>query len=179
MGPPRSSVFAATVIGALIGALIGFLVTALLFNYPKDVVTRHRFCQACAEYEETYDEGTILGAEHDSRQRFGGPVHELLASAVGEHDHRWTPWATIHPTFGVPPEHPEVAERARAIREIEGSPRLISVLDQAMRNDRERTVALVQRLIDPGRDASMAVLTELDRDEPWPQRWTAVDARLR
>jgi hypothetical protein len=44
-------------------------------------------------------------------------------------------WATIFPTFGVPAEHPEVAERIRGIRELEESPQAIAALELAMRQD--------------------------------------------
>ncbi len=167
-----------SLVAACIGAVVGFVVALLLHNYPKDVVTRHRYCLVCAEYEESHREGAILGAAHGEKHSFGGPVRNLLAPAVGEHEHRYTEWTTIHPTFGVPAEHPEIAERVRAIAEIESSPQLVSVLDQAMRNDRERTVSLLQRTIDPAVALPLSVIAQLDVDAPWPERWATVAPAL-
>ena len=100
---------------AFAAALFGFVIASLLHSYPKDVATRHRYCQVCAEYEETYEEGVIFGGE-EGYKNGGGAVRDLLAPAVGEHEHDYTEWATIFPTFGVEPEHPDVAQRAQAIR---------------------------------------------------------------
>ena len=157
----------------------GFVVATLLHNYPKHQVTRHRYCQLCAEYEESYREGVILGARTDDKSRFGGPLRRLLAQSVGEHEHRYTEWATIFPTFGVPDEHPEVAERIRGIRELEDDPYAISALEQAMRQDEARTTRLIQRIIDPAEGLSITVISPLMRDElSWDERWAQVEKRL-
>lgn len=151
----------------------------LLHNYPKDEVTRHRYCQLCAEYEESYREGVILGTRTEDKTLFGGPLRRLLAPSVGEHEHRYTEWATIFPTFGVPEEHPEVAERIRGIRELEASPQAISALEQAMRQDEERTTRLIQRLLDPADALSITVISPLQREElSWDERWALVEKKL-
>jgi hypothetical protein len=166
-------------LGTIGGFAAGFVVATLLHSYPKDHVTRHRYCQLCAEYEETYREGVILGARADGKSRFGGPLQRLLAQSVGEHEHRYTEWATIFPTFGVPAEHPEVADRIRSIRELDESPHAISALEQAMRQDEERTTRLIQRLIDPAEGLSMAVIMPLQRDDlSWDERWAQVEKQL-
>jgi hypothetical protein len=169
-----------TVSVALVAAIVGFVLSSLLHAYPKDVATRHRYCQLCAAYEETYEEGVILGGERGSKYEMGGALHDLLGPAVGEHEHDYTEWATIFPTFGVEAEHPEVAQRAQAIRVLDDSARAISTLEQAMRNDPDRTTRVVQALLDPATTAQHTadVLFALDRDAPWPERWTAVDAAL-
>lgn len=169
-----------TFLGTIGGFAAGFVVATLLHSHPKDEVTRHRYCQLCAEYEETYHEGVILGARTESKSRFGGPLRRLLAQSVGEHEHRYTEWATIFPTFGVPNEHPEVAERIRGIRELEASPHAISALEQAMRQDEARTTRLIQRLLDPAEGLSLAVIAPLGRDElGWDERWAAVEQQLK
>jgi len=184
MPPVRSIIVAVSTqrrafIGTIGGFAAGFVVATLLHNYPKDEVTRHRYCQLCAEYEETYREGVILGARTENKSLFGGPLRRLLAPSVGEHEHRYTEWATIFPTFGVPDEHPEVAERIRGIRELEESPQAISALEQAMRQDEERTTRLIQRLLDPAERLSMAVISPLERDElSWDERWAEVEKKL-
>lgn len=166
-------------LGSMGGFAAGFVVAALLHNYPKDQVTRHRYCLVCAEYEETYREGVVLGAREENKSRFGGPLHRLLAPAVGEHEHRYTEWATIFPTFGVPEQHPAIAERIRAIRELDDSPQAISALEQAMRNDQARTIRLIQRLIDPAEALSLTVLMPLQNHQlGWDERWARVDASL-
>jgi hypothetical protein len=166
-------------LGTIGGFAAGFVVAALLHNYPKDQVTRHRYCQLCAEYEETYREGVILGAHTGNKSRFGGPLRRLLAQSVGEHEHRYTEWATIFPTFGVPAEHPEIADRIRGIRELDESPQAISALEQAMRQDEARTTRLIQRLIDPAEGLSLDVISPLTRNElSWDERWAQVEQRL-
>lgn len=156
--------------------MAGFVVAALLHNYPKDQVTRHRYCQLCAEYEQTYREGVILGGRSETIEMAAGPLRRLLASSVGEHEHHYTEWATIHPTFGVPIEHPEVAERARSIRELERNPHAISAIEQAMQHDEARTTQLIQRFLDPTGGLSMAVISPLERDElSWDERWALVE----
>ncbi len=166
-------------LGTIGGFAAGFIVAALLHAYPKDQVTRHRYCQLCAEYEETYREGVILGARTENKSRFGGPLQRLLAPSIGEHEHRYTEWATIFPTFGVPDEHPEVAERIRGIRELEEDPHAISALEQAMRQDEARATRLIQRLIDPAEKLSMTVIMPLERNElSWDERWGQVEKNL-
>jgi hypothetical protein len=163
----------------LAGAIGGFVVAALLHAYPKDIATRHRYCQLCAEHEETYEEGVILGGTKGYKQG-GGPLHDLLGPVVGEHEHDYTEWATIFPTFGVEPEHPDVAQRIGAIGVLEGSARSISILEQAMRDDPDHAGRVVQALLDPAITAQRtnAVLHALGRDAPWPERWTAADEAL-
>jgi hypothetical protein len=166
-------------LGTLSGFAAGFVGAMLLHSYPKDVVTRHRYCLVCAEYEETYRESVILGARTDSKSRFGGPLQRLLAPAVGEHEHRYTEWATIFPTFGVPEEHPEIAEKIRAIRELDESPQAISALEQAMRQDPQRTIRLIQRLIDPAEGLSITVIMPLQNHQlGWDERWARVEKKL-
>ena len=171
---------AKTVGVALASAIAGFVLSSLLHAYPKDVATRHRYCQLCAVYEETYEEGVILGGESGSKREMGGPLHELLGPAVGAHQHEYTEWATIFPTFGVEAEHPEVANRAREIGALQDSAQAISTLEQAMHDDPERATKVIQALLDPSApsDRSTKILQALDGDEPWPERWAAVDAIL-
>jgi hypothetical protein len=163
-----------TIVIAVLAAVSGFAVATVLHNYPKDVVTRHRFCTVCAEYEETYDEGAILGATHGHKQRFGGAVRNLLTTAVGDHEHHFTEWATIHPTYGVPDENPYIAERIRVIEEMESQPHVIALLDTSMRNAPDCTIRLLQSIIDPAYKVSPQVLRQLDEERPWPERCTAI-----
>lgn len=164
---------------ALAAAIGGFVLAALLHAYPKDVATRHRYCQLCAAHEETYEEAVILGATKGYKQG-GGPLRDLLGPVVGEHAHDYTEWATIFPTFGIEPEHPGVAQRIKAIGVLEDSARTISILEQAMRNDPEHATRVVQALLDPAIPAerTASVLHALGRDAPWPERWTAADEAL-
>lgn len=167
------------ILGTIGGFAAGFVVAALLHSYPKDHVTRHRYCQLCAEYEETYREGVILGARSENKSLFGGPLRRLLAPSVGEHEHRYTEWATIYPTFGVPEEHPEIAERIRGIRELEASPHAISALAQAMRQDAAWTTRVIQRYLDPAGGLSLAVFSPLERNElSWEERFAQVEQKL-
>lgn len=151
-----------TWIGAISGLVVGGLVATLLHNYPKDVTTRHRYCQVCAAYEQTYHEGVILGARQDHMVDMTGPIGQLLREPVGEHAHRYTEWTTIFPTFGVPPENPELARKVADLRALEDAPFVISGLAQAMRADKDRTVKLLQRILDPN-GPSPGALIPLER----------------
>jgi hypothetical protein len=176
------------VLGAtLLGTVVGFVLAALLHAYPKDVVARHRYCQLCGTYEETYDEGVVLGGEHRRAHAMGGPIHDLLGPQVGEHTHEFTAWATVFPTFGIDPEHPEVATRVRELEQLQRSAAGVSALALAMRDDPTRTTNLLQHALDPDRpypsQAVLALQRAVDRaleraGERDPERWTAVDAAL-
>jgi hypothetical protein len=165
-------------LGTIAGFGAGFVVAALLHNYPKDQVTRHRYCQVCGEYEETYSEGVILGARSGHKQLFNGPVGRLLKEAVGDHEHRYSEWATIFPTFGVPQEHPEIGEEVLQMRAMDDDPHAIAALEQAMRNDKDRTVKLIQRILDPAAGVSTTVVMPLEQAGTWEEKWAKVDAEL-
>lgn len=165
-------------VAVLVGLAVGATVTALLFSYPKSVVARHRYCLECAAFEETYDEHAVLGAAHSER-RDHGPLGSLLGNAPGtEHEHRFTDWTTIFPTFGVPAERPDLARRVTSMKQLEKDAHAISLLEQAARNDRDRGTRLIQRLIAPDFEQTSAVIRALDRDAPWSERWAAVDAAM-
>lgn len=166
-----------TWIGAVSGLLIGGVVATLLHNYPKDVTTRHRYCQVCAAYEETYREGVILGGRSDHKVDMTGPVGQLLRDPVGAHEHRYSEWTTIFPTFGAPPERPELASKVLDLRAAEDQPYVMSGLAQAMRVDPERTVTLLQRLLaadGPG----FAVLAPLQQPGTIADNLARVEAKL-
>jgi hypothetical protein len=164
-------------IGAVSGLLVGGVVATLLHNYPKDVVTRHRFCHQCAAYEETYSEGVILGGRTDHKVDMTGPIAQLLREPVGEHEHRYSEWTTIFPTFGVPPEHPELARRVADLRALEGQPYVMSGLAQAMRADEARTVKLLQRLLAPDGPGTL-VLQPLQHPGTIEENLAKVEAKL-
>ena len=167
----------ATWIGSVVGFIAGFIVAWVLHNYPNYEVTRHRYCRECAKYEQTYREGVLMGSRSSSAYR-GGPIASLLAEAVGEHEHRYTEWATVFPTFDVPEEHPEVAEKIFWIRVMDGNPHSISALEQAMRSDRARTTRLIHRLIDPADKLPLTVIMPLEREGTWEERWANVDGAI-
>ncbi|MBK8239399.1 MAG: hypothetical protein IPK74_28070 [Deltaproteobacteria bacterium] len=163
---------------AILGMVVGAIVTGLLYSYPKVEVTRHRYCLDCATFEQTYDEGVVLGATH-ARMVDHGPIGALLGHSPAEpHEHRFSDWTTLFPTFGVPPEHPEIAEQVQRIRVLEKDPHAISLFEQAMRNDRERAQRLLRTIIAPGSASANDVIRKLDGDAPWPEKWAAVDAAL-
>jgi len=164
-------------IGAVSGLLVGGVVATLLHNYPKDVVTRHRFCHECAVYEETYREGVILGGRTDHKVDMTGPIAQLLREPVGAHEHRYSEWTTIFPTFGAPLEHPELANQVADLRALEGQPYVMSGLAQAMRADKARTVKLLQRLLAPGGPGTI-VLQPLQSPGPIEDNLARVEAKL-
>jgi hypothetical protein len=170
-----------TLLGGIAGVVVGGVVATLLHNYPKDVVTRHRYCQVCATHEETYHEGVILGGRQ-AHSTGPGLLGSLLRGPTGEHEHRFTQWATVFPTFGVPAESPEVADRIFIIKQIDEDPRMVSGLEQALRSDEQRTVKLIQRVIDPNGGWPLQVLAPLGiqsaQGESMEERWRRVDAAI-
>jgi hypothetical protein len=100
------------------------------------------------------------------------PIGALLGHSPAEpHEHRFSDWTTLFPTFGVPPEHPEIAEQVQRIRVLEKDPHAISLFEQAMRNDRERAQRLLRTIIAPGSASANDVIRKLDGDAPWPEKW--------
>lgn len=170
-----------TLLAGVAGVVVGGVVATLLHNYPKDVTTRHRYCQVCASHEETYHEGVILGGrqEHSTGP---GLLGSLLRGPTGEHEHRFTQWATVFPTFGVPAESPEVASRIFVIKQIEEDPWMVAGLERALRSDELRTVRLIQRVIDPNGGLPLTVLTPLGiqstQGDSMEDRWRRVDAAI-
>jgi hypothetical protein len=164
-----------TWLGVLVGVIVGFVVTTLLHNYPKREVTRHRYCRVCAEYEETYREGVILGARTASKKMFHGPLGRLMKEAADQHEHRFTDWATIFPTHGVELEHPEIAAKIQEMQMMDNDPHLIATVEQAMRNDRKRALTLMQRIIDPTGGVTAAVVIPWASEMHWDVWWSRVD----
>lgn len=163
---------------------------------PGRIVTRETYCTLCALHVVETERTSLLhvhgmpleGWFHDvKREERRAVLHKLLAPAVGAHEHRW-----MSPAAFVPPTNPVRALEApydflqavalaevSDLEQLEQSPHLLAVLDEAMRDDRERAVRFVQRVLDPRAYLGMEAIGLLDRDgAPWDQRWSVVDAFL-
>ena len=175
----------AFVFGALVGVIMHWM--------PQRTTTRHSFCTLCALHRiETEQEPIVrvrgLPGEEWLVKRAsvtrGGVLHRLVAPAVGEHRHAWLdPAPYVAPTN--PPkrlEPPADFQQAIASDELsdldrlEESPHLIALLDEAMRNDHERTLHLVQRILDPQAHVGVDAIALLDRPTRWENRWAVIDA---
>lgn len=164
--------------GAVAGFVAGGVTVALLHSYPKDVVTRHRYCQVCAAHEQTYHEGVLLGARSESSQDTTGPLSNLLNRHVGEHEHRYTEWATVFPTFGVPPEHPEVSQKAIDLEHSQDNPYVMSGLVEAIAADKPRTLRIIHHILEPS-GPNFDVLAPLERSGTIEERLAKVEEAVR
>src|SRR5262249_47566604 len=148
------------------GLVLGVLLAVIVHVLPTRLSTRHAYCTLCAVHSIETEEASLF---HFSGMPFeslfvrrstvtrGGVLHRLLSTAVGEHRHVW-----IDPAPFVPPTNPArklqppadfqqaVAEaEVNELERLEESPHLVSLLDQAMHDDRARTLRLAQRILDP------------------------------
>ncbi|MEO7097112.1 MAG: hypothetical protein ABI175_27880 [Polyangiales bacterium] len=160
------------------------------------VTTRDTYCTVCALHATETERTSLLhvhgmpldGWFHEvKRDERRAVLHKLLAPAVGAHEHRWmTPAAFVPPTSPMHAlEAPDDFLQAVALAEVsdleqlEQSPHLLAVLDEAMRDDRERAVRFIQRILDPRAYLGMEAIGLLDRDAAsWDERWSIADAFL-
>ena len=177
----------------LVAALVGTLalVAQLL---PGRVATRDTHCIVCALHVVETERTSLLhvhGMPVDSwfhevkRDERRAVIYKLLSPAVGAHEHQW-----MSPAAWVPPTNPMRALDApydllqaialaevSDLEQLEQSPHLLAVLDEAMRDDRERTVRFISRILDPRAHVGMEVIGLLDRDGvTWEERWAIADA---
>ena len=169
---------------ATIALLFGIALGTLLHWVPVRVATRHTYCTICALHsEETEEDSLIFGRTVTTRTR-PSAVHNLISSRAGAHKHQWMTPAAI-----VPPSSPSRrgsadAEFAQALAQaevsdleaLESSPHLVALLDEASRDDADRALQLVQRILDPHAYVGIDAVSLIDRDAPWSERWHVVDA---
>jgi hypothetical protein len=181
---------------ALLGAalVVCLLIAAQLL--PGRIVTRDTYCTVCALHAQESERTSLLHVHgmpldrwfhHVEREERRAVLFKLLSPAVGPHEHRW-----LSPAAFVPPTNPmrvleapddflqaialaEVSE----LEQLEQSPHLLAVLDEAMRDDRERAVRFIHRILDPRAYLGMEAIGLLDREGvPWEERWSIADAFL-
>lgn len=163
---------------------IGLVAGAFFNRWPAWGVTRHAYCTMCGAHNESSERTPLLG-RHTQQAIRTGIVAKLLTPMVGEHGHVWTTAAYVAPTN--PP--PKLGSREaftqtvteaeiRDLEVLEDSPHAIAVLDEAMRNDRARTLRFMSKLLDPQAYLPIEAIGLLDRKESWEERWQVVDAFL-
>jgi len=104
----------------------------------------------------------------------------------GDHPHEWAV-----PRAFVPPTNPagelttsqqiaqEVMKRKLTdLQHLEQWAKGLGILESAMRNNRFRTVSLVQRILDERNYLDFNVIMILDREAPWPERWAILESFL-
>jgi hypothetical protein len=177
----------------VVSLLAGVLLTLLLRAMPSRISTRHAYCTLCAMHSIETEEASLfhfdgmplesLFVKRSTITR-GGVLHRLLSPAMGEHRHVW-----IDPAPFVPPTNParklqppadfqqSVAEaEVSELERLEESPHLVSLLDQAMHDDRARALRLVQKILDPAAHVGVDAIGLLDRTTPWENRWMVVES---
>ncbi|MGZ3420469.1 MAG: hypothetical protein ACXWUG_14920 [Polyangiales bacterium] len=165
-----------------LAVVFGVVAGAFLNRWPTWSTTRHSFCTLCALHREDAERTPILGRHRTQGER-GGILHELLASPVGNHQHVWSTPAYVFPTYPTPKLLPRdaftqaVAEaEVHDLEALESNPHAIAILDEAMRNDRGRTLRFLQKVLDPQAYVPIEAIGLLDRKGTWEERWAVVDA---
>ncbi len=177
----------AVALATFLGALF---VAALLL--PKTITTRSSYCVRCALHVEDTERvsplsfrgmpGERLFVSHTRVER-AAVLHQLLAPVVGPHEHVFLdPAAFVPPTSPRKLTAPDDFQQAVAVAEVtdldqlEASPHLLALLDEAMHDDPSRTVRFVQRILDPHAHVASSSVALLDRNTSWSNRWEVVDA---
>lgn len=161
---------------------VGVVAGAFANRWPAWGTTRQTYCTLCAMHREEIERTPLLG-RHRAESTRAGVLHELLAPGVGAHAHVYGPPAFVAPTSPTPKLDARAAF-AQAVAEaelhdleaLEATPHAIALLDEAMRNDRARTVKFVQMLLDPTAFVPVEAIGLLDRKGSWEERWAVVDA---
>lgn len=161
---------------------LGVVVGALLNRWPSWATNRHAYCTMCAAHHEGVERTPVLG-RHRSETTRNGILARLLQPTVGEHGHVWSVAAYVAPTNPPPKlnshdafQQTVLEAEVRDLESLEESPHAIAILDEAMRNDRARTVRFIQRLLDPTAFVPVDAIGLLDRAGTWEERWAIVDA---
>ena len=168
---------------------IGVVAGAFLNRWPAWGTTRHSYCSICGVHNEESERTPVLGRHRQSSTRVGILSHLLgpaLMATGGEHGHVWITPAYVAPTnpppkLGSREAFTQVVSEAevRDLELLEDSPHAVALLDEAMVNDRTRTVRFVQKLLDPGAFLPIEAIGLLDRpQQSWEERWRVVDAFL-
>jgi hypothetical protein len=166
----------------VLAVVSGVVAGAFLNRWPTWTTTRHAFCTLCALHREETERTPVLGRHRTQAER-GGILHELLAGAVGNHQHVWSTLAYVPPTYPTPKLSSRdaftqaVAEaKVHDLEALESNPHTIAILDEAMRNDRGRTLRFLQKVLDPQAYVPTEAIALLDRKGTWEERWAVVDA---
>lgn len=181
-GPKRVAV-------AVVTLFVGLFVAALVL--PRTVTTRSTYCIQCALHVEETERTSPLWFHGLPLERLfvthvrverGGVLHRLLAPEVGAHAHVF-----VDPAAYVPPTSPRklpppddfqqavVVAEVTDLEQLESSPHLLALLDEAMHDDPARTLVFVHRILDPRANVGAATIGLFDRGAPWPVRWQVVD----
>jgi hypothetical protein len=166
----------------VVALAVGIVAGAFLNRWPTWSVTRHAYCTLCALHREDSERTPILG-RHRTETEHGGILHELLAGPVGNHQHVWSTAAYVPPTYPTPKLGSRDAfiqavseAEVHELEALEENPHMIAILDEAMRNDRARTLRFLQKVLDPQAFVPKDAITLLDRKGSWEERWAIVDA---
>lgn len=179
----RRNLIRSFVIG--VSVAVGVAAGAMANRWPAWGTTRHAFCTTCGMHSEESERTPLLGRYRTSSTR-AGILAKLMQPAVGDHAHVWTTAAYVAPT-NPPPKLGSREAFTRVVTEaevrelelLEESPHTIALLDQALRDDRPRTIRFVQKLLDPAAYFPIEALGLLDRPaQSWDERWRVVDAFL-
>jgi hypothetical protein len=176
------------------GLVVVLAVVAQLL--PGRITTRDTYCTVCALHVVETERTSLLHVHgmpldrwfHEvKREERRAVLFKLLAPATGTHEHQWmTPAAFVPPTnpmrsLEAPYDFLQAVALAEVsdLEQLEQSPHLLAVLDEAMRDDRERAVRFIHRILDPRAYLGMEAIGLLDRDgTPWDERWAIADAFL-
>lgn len=169
--------------GLAIGFVAGGVCVGLLFSYPKGFTATRTYCTKCGVHQEHSRGHEVLGSVRSSSSE-SIMLTRLLALAPNDHEHTYVePPAHVFPSTEVPaqktPEHLQntlLTRQLRKLEDIQESPQAVALLTEAMANDRDKTSALILKLLDPKRYYPGDVISILGRQGTWEERWAAIDA---
>jgi hypothetical protein len=169
--------------GFAIGLVAGAVGVALLYSYPKGITAVRSYCTKCGMYKEHSHQHAVLGGER-RESTTSSMLTKLLALAPNDHEHVYTePPAHVFPSTEAPEQGTQafltsnlLAHRLRQLDNIDQTPQYVMLLAEAMKADREKARAFMYKLLDPKRHYPADVITILDRDASWEDRWALVDA---
>lgn len=182
MSPDRRKKLLRTLVISL-AVFLGMVAGAFLNRWPAWATTRHAYCTMCGVHSEETERTPVLG-RHRQQSTRAGILAKLLGPAIGDHGHAWSAPAYVAPTnpppkLGSREAFTQVVAEAevRELELLEDSPHAIALLDEAMRNDRNRATRFVQKLLDPQAYFPIEAIGLLDRpSQSWEERWQVVDA---
>lgn len=168
----------------IIGVVAGFVLATLLHNYPAGHHEKYAYCLLCGIIHHSSGSESILGGRSEIGTDYS-VLAELLHGKVGQHEHQWMdPPAQIFPvrtrleTSQADFKLYVAQKEWREYKQLEKWPHAIALLDAAMSDNPERTVQLVQRILDPDAQLGPGAILLLDRAGSWEERWQLIEKFL-
>lgn len=149
------------------GVVLGALGALTAVSWRRSLAPSRAYCVRCAMHREPLPWREELRA---------GPLHTLLVTRVGPHEHRWSLVGDVRDPDARALRVDALRDERDDLDAVERDPRLLGVLAEATRDDPERAARLLGAVIDPDAHVDRAALRLVDRPAlAWRDRWRVVD----